>query len=442
MIDLGRGVTEGIDTAVGEHHLAQEFIVLHEVHARRHGLVDGELVHLEDDVLHVGLDGFQVGLGGDTGLDEFPAESEDAVLGLPGLHLLLGPVRGLVGRGMAAVAVGHDIQQARTFLLLEEGFLAAEGVDDRERIVAVHALCVPGLRIEAGAQAGRIGVTHGLAAGLAAHRVLVVHHVDEDRKATLHVALPQGIELVHRSEGHALQDRAAGHGAVTEVGDDDALLAVDFLVEGRAHGDGAGTAHDGVVRIDAEGGEERVHGSAQALVEAGRTGEDLRHRPVQEEADAEFLRRALEALSGDGERGTAPELLHHLLQVLLGENFDGTETLGEDFAMGTVAAEDEIVGGEVVSHAHGGGLLAGGQVGGTRVVVGDTIVAARRLDEVQHRLELPDDGHVTVDALEVIGREMPLGQLVLHGLAVLHHGDFRELDLVLLGAEHFIGVDI
>ena len=185
-----------------------------------------------------------------------------------------------------------------------------------------------------------------------------------------------------------------------------------------------------------------MHGSAQALVEAGRTGEDLRHRPVQEEADAEFLRRALEALSGDGERGTAPELLHHLLQVLLGEDFDGTETLGEDFAMGTVAAEDEVVGGEVVSHTHGGGLLAGGQVGGTRVVVGDTVVAARRLDEVQHRLELPDDGHVTVDALEVVLREMPLVQLVLHGLAVLHYGDFRELDLVLLRAEHFIGVDV
>ena len=139
---------------------------------------------------------------------------------------------------MSAVTVGDHVEKARSEFLLEEGLLAAVCVDDCERVVSVHALRVPCLRVEAGAHACRIGVTHGLAPGLSAHGVLVVHNVDHQRKTALHIAFPEGLELVHGCEGHTFEDRTAGHCAVAEVSYDYALLAVDLLEESRTDRDG------------------------------------------------------------------------------------------------------------------------------------------------------------------------------------------------------------
>ena len=133
---------------------------------------------------------------------------------------------------MSAVTVGDDIEKAWSFLLLDEGLLATVGVDDSERVVTVDTLCMPCLRIEAGSKTCRIGIAHGLASGLATHCVLVVHDIDHERKTALHVTFPECIELIHRSEGHSLEDRTACHGTVTEVGDNHARLAVYLLVEG------------------------------------------------------------------------------------------------------------------------------------------------------------------------------------------------------------------
>ena len=238
---------------------------------------------------------------------------------------------------MSAVTVGDDIQKSGAFLFKQIGLLAVERVDDGKRIVTVHPFGVHGVGLETGAQAGRESVAHGLALGLAAHRVLVVHHVEENRKSALHVAFPKGVELVHGGECHALKHRASGHRSVTEVGDDDAFLAVDLLVESGSHGNRAGTADDGVVRVDSERSEERVHRSAKALVEAGRAGEYLRHRPVKQETDSEFPGvLAVVSLLGHIKGGAAPELLHHLLQFILRKNLDGAESLGENLTVGAV----------------------------------------------------------------------------------------------------------
>ena len=131
---------------------------------------------------------------------------------------------------MSAVSVGYDVKQGRSQLLFEQGLLAAECVDDSERVVSVHALCVPCVRFESGSYASRIGVSHSLAPCLSAHCILVVHHVDEHRQAALHIAFPEGVELVHRCEGHTLEHRSARHCAVAEVGDHDTLLAVYLLI--------------------------------------------------------------------------------------------------------------------------------------------------------------------------------------------------------------------
>ena len=125
--------------------------------------------------------------------------------------------------------------------------------------------------------------------GLAAHAVLVVEDVEHDRQAALHVVLPQLGQLAHAGHVQRFHNGAAAQSAVAQVGYHDAGLAVDPLIQRSAHGDGAAAAHDGVVGIDAEGGEEGVHGSAQAAIEAGFAGEDLSHGAIQQEVDGQIL---------------------------------------------------------------------------------------------------------------------------------------------------------
>ena len=330
-------VAQGVNALVGEHHVAQKLALLHKIHTWRKLGVDGKLVAIEYVGVDLGADSVESGLVGHPGLFQPLAESDDAVLLLPGLDLLLCTVRRLVARRVSAVTVGDDIQKSGAFLFKQIGLLAVERVDDGERIVAVHPFGVHGVGLETCAKAGREGVAHGLALGLAAHRVLVVHHVEENRKSALHVAFPKGVELVHGGECHALKHRASGHRSVTEVGDDDAFLAVDLLVESGSHGNRAGTAHNGVVRVDSERSEERVHRSAQTLVEAGRAGENLGHRSVEQEADSEFLGvLPVVGFPGHVQGGAAPELLHHLLQFILRKNLDGAESLGENLTVGAV----------------------------------------------------------------------------------------------------------
>ena len=224
------GVRKRIDALVGEHHFAEQLVVVYEVHSRGQGLVDGELVHL----VHKVLDGFlyriEFFLACNACLDELLAVCDDAILLEPGLDLLLGAVRRLVAWGMSAVSVGYDVKQGRSQLLFEQGLLAAECVDDSERVVSVHALCVPGVRLESGSDSCRIGVSHSLAPCLSAHCILVVHHVDEHRQTALHISFPEGVELVHGSEGHTFEHRSACHCTVSEVRNHDTLLAVYLLI--------------------------------------------------------------------------------------------------------------------------------------------------------------------------------------------------------------------
>ena len=69
-------------------------------------------------------------------------------------------------------------------------------------------------------------------------------------------------------------------------------------------------AHDGVVRVDAEGREEGVHRAAQAAVEAGLAGEDLAVSAVDQELDGQFPDRApvafLERAQNRAVRGRTP----------------------------------------------------------------------------------------------------------------------------------------
>jgi len=61
----------------------------------------------------------------------------------------------------------------------------------------------------AGADAREHTVRHGLACGLAAHAVEVVHHVEHHRQTAAVRIVPQLVQLVHTSEVHRFPHRAA-----------------------------------------------------------------------------------------------------------------------------------------------------------------------------------------------------------------------------------------
>ncbi len=308
---------------------------------------------------------------------------------------------------MAGEAVGERIEEDRSAAFAEDLLLAADGVDDREGVVAVDALGVHLLGVDARTDAREDVVAHRLAGGLAAHAVLIVEDVEDDRESALVRAFPEHLVLVHRGEAERFPHRSAAHRSVADVGDDDAGLRVDFLEESGAGRDVRGSADDCVVRVDAERGEEGVHRAAESLVEAGLPGEDLGEGSVHEEVGREFLDavRLLLALD-DAEDRAAEERFHRGHQFLVGQFFDRGKSLGEDFAVAAVRTENVVVLVEEVGLTDGGGFLAERQMRRSRMVVFYSGVGVRRLDRIEHGLELADDGHVPVNAEEILRLEI------------------------------------
>ena len=85
-----------------------------------------------------------------------------------------------------------------------------------------------------------------------------------------------------------------------------------------------------------------------------------------------------------------------------------------------------------------GRLLTDGKVRGTTVVIGDTLVFALCLDLLQHGLKSADDGHISVDADQILARKAV--QLVGHRALVLIDRDRVKLQMPRLadvcGANH------
>ena len=121
------------------------------------------------------------------------------------------------------------------------------------------------------------------------------------------------------------------------------------------------------------------------------------------------------------------EVLHDVQKLPVRQLFDGGKALGQDVAVGTVGAEDEVVHVQVEGLAHGGGLLAHGQVGRAGMVVGHAAILAVDLDLVDHGLELAQGQHVAVDVHQLLLREV--ADLVLDGLFVGANRDILKVDL-------------
>ncbi len=197
---------------------------------------------------------------------------------------------------MAADAIRDGVEQHRPTAFGQHLLLAAEGIDDRQRVVSVHALGVHLVGIDSGSHARDVSHPHGLADGLPAHAVKIIHAVENDGQAAAQRLVPELAVLVHGGKRDAFPHGAAAERGIADVGDHDSRLAIDALEQCRSGGDGTGTAHDRVVGVDAERREERMHGAAQTAVESGFAREDFAVGAVDEEAQRQSFHGSLVAL--------------------------------------------------------------------------------------------------------------------------------------------------
>ena len=342
---------------------------------------------------------------------------------------------------MADETIGHDVKQDGAFVILDQLHLALVRVDDSQRVPAVDTLGVHLARGDACAETGGHIVGHGFAHGLAAHAVEVIKDVEDDGQTALAAFLPEGLELVHGGEVHGLVNRAAAEGRIADVADDDALLVVVLLVQRSARCDRSGAADDGVVRVDAERQEERVHGAAHAVMEAVFTGKDLGNGAVEQEANGKFLDIAgIGKLLDSCEGLAAEEAFHGLHQFFVRKLVDAAESLGEDLGMASVGTEGDVVLRQKVRFADAGSFLTEGQVRGAGIGRLDAVIVGLGLDEGEHVLELTADGHVAVDADQVFLGVVALFELLLDGLVIL--ADRNVFKMNIAGFADFYGIDI
>ena len=328
---------------------------------------------------------------------------------------------------MAQQTVSDHIQQDRAVVVLQQLHLALVGVDDSQGVPAVDTLGVHLVGGDTGADTGQQVIGHGLTAGLAAHAVGVVEDVEDDRQTALHALFPQSLQLVHGGKVEGFPNGAAAQGGITDVADHNALFLVDLLIEGRTGGDGAAAADDGVVGVHAEGQEEGVHGTAHTMMETGLAGENLSQGAVQHKADGQLLDVVALAELLHGPQGlAAQEVLHDVHKLLVAHLLDAAEALGQNLGVASVGSEDIVILIQQIGLTDAGCFLAQGQVGRAGIGGVDAVVAGLSLDQVQHVLELAENGDIAVDADQI--RIGEVGALLGDGLVVGANRNVLKVD--------------
>src|SRR4030042_6798699 len=119
---------------------------------------------------------------------------------------------------MPAEAVSSDLKKNRPFLFLQKFAFAPVRINHGKRVIAVDPfrMHLPG--IHAGTDAGSHAVSHGFAACLSSHTILVVHDVYDDWQYTFSISLPQLFKLVHRGKGNTFPDGTAGQAGIADIG--------------------------------------------------------------------------------------------------------------------------------------------------------------------------------------------------------------------------------
>src|SRR5690606_25230592 len=235
-----------------------------------------------DDGADLGLDGLELLLAGETALQHALLALLDGVaLGPHRGHLVLGAVFRRIGHGVAAIAVGHHLEDVRPLAGARMLDGALRRLADETHVHAVHLLARD---VEGAAALREIGGGGG-AGHRGAHGIAVVLDDVDDRQVP---------ELGHVE---ALIDLALVGGAVAEIGEADGVLAAILGGEGEA---GAGRdlgADDAVAAVEAVLVTEHVHGAALAGGEAAAAAGELGHDALGIHAEHQHM--AVIAIAGD-----------------------------------------------------------------------------------------------------------------------------------------------
>src|SRR3984957_194548 len=201
------------------------------------------------DLFHLIIDFFLFRLG-DAERLQFMARAFDAVaLAAHLLDFLARAIAAGVGHGMAAVAVGVDVEQIRP--------LPGAAMRDRDVGGLLHRLDVHAVHLHAGNVPGgavlRQVVAGGGAIDRGSHAVLIVlDHVDAG-------------QLQQRGKTEALVDLALVGGAVAEIGDGDAVAAAIPVAERQPGAQADLRADDAAAAEEILFLAEHVHGAALAM---------------------------------------------------------------------------------------------------------------------------------------------------------------------------------
>ena len=126
------------------------------------------------------------------------------------------------------------------------------------------------------------------------------------------------------------------------------------------------------------------------------------------------------------QKRSATKTLHHTQEFGPRQLVDRRESLGDEFAVTAMAAEDMVTGLERERRADRRSFVADREMRRPLVVMGDARIGARRLQGAQHDLELADDHHVT-ERVEQGG--VAAGQPLLRDRRPIGvDGNFRECE--------------
>ena len=318
---------------------------------------------------------------------------------------------------MTGNAVGNDVEQCRTFAGKQDFLLPRGRVSDCQRVVTIHPLDMHLLGIDTGADPRGHVVSHGLARGLTAHTVMVVHDVKEHWRGTKFV-VPQFAILIHGRHPEALPHRPAAQRCIADIGNHDPRLAVDQLEHSRANRYVGGATDNCIVGHGTERGKERVHRTTKALVDACLTGKDFGQRSIKDEVFSEVLDSLVRTVFDNIHCCPVEELVHDAGELLVVESIHSGQALGQDFTVRTMRAEYVVLRRQVNGLAHRSGFLSDRQMCRSGVIVFHTLVGTLRFDQVEHGLKLAHYEHVVINLFQssntVLFHFLFIVRLVLH----------------------------
>ena len=333
---------------------------------------------------------------------------------------------------MSAETVSNEVEKNRTLTFLDESHLALVSVDNCQGVPTVYSFSVHLVLCDA-TESYEVAVSHCFASCLTAHTVVVVVEVEDDRQTALVAIFPEFIELVHSCKVHSFEYGTASCGAVACVSNYDTVFLVTLLEESNTCCDGACAANDSVVRENTEGKEECVHGAAETSGEAHILSEKLAHKAVHKVVLCKILNVcSCGVLLNNFVLNTAVVCFHYLCKLFIGKLLDSGHRLSDNFVVGTVCTENEVVNTEVVSLTYSCCFFTETEVRRAGICEFLAVIDTLLLDIHKHFFKFSDCNHIGVHTDKVF-----LGVVVLfisNCLVVFTYGNIFKCHCALFKA--------